>query len=72
MCVQLFLGPFQFMLKPGFIQALRLLPKYNLSFDACIFHPQATNTLKMMRQCPEVSRWQAGEPTVQEGIVAQV
>ena len=30
-----------FVLKPGFLEALRLLPKYNLSFDACIFHPQA-------------------------------
>ena len=45
----------EFMLKPGFLEALRLLPKYNLSFDACIFHPQAANTLTMMRQCPEVS-----------------
>ena len=35
----------EFMLKPGFLEALRLLPKYNLSFDACIFHPQAANTL---------------------------
>ena len=33
----------EFMLKPGFLEALRLLPKYNLSFDACIFHPQAEN-----------------------------
>src|SRR5271163_3733400 len=44
-----------FALKPPFLEALRLLPKYNLSFDACIFHPQAANTLTMMRQCPEVS-----------------
>jgi L-fuconolactonase len=45
----------EFMLKPAFLEALRLLPKHNLSFDACIFHPQAANTLTMMRRCPEVS-----------------
>ena len=30
----------EFMLKPAFLEALRLLPKYNLSFDACIYHPR--------------------------------
>jgi len=44
-----------FVLKPTFLEAMRLLPKYDLSFDVCIFHPQMPNTLKMMRQCPEVS-----------------
>jgi L-fuconolactonase len=45
----------EFVLKPGFLEALRLLPNYNLSFDVCIFHTQMPNTLAMMRQCPEVS-----------------
>jgi L-fuconolactonase len=45
----------EFVVKPSFLQALRLLSKYNLSFDVCIFHPQLSNTLTMMRQCPEVS-----------------
>ena len=44
-----------FVLKPAFLEALRLLPKYGLVFDVCIFHPQAPNTLEMMRACPEVS-----------------
>lgn len=44
-----------FVLKPDFIAALKLLPKYNLSFDICIFHHQLPNTLEMVRRCPEVS-----------------
>ena len=61
----------EFMLKPAFIQALRLLPKYNLSFDACIFHPQAANTLKMMRQCPEVAFVldHIGKPGIKDGLI---
>jgi L-fuconolactonase len=43
-----------FCLQPAFLEALRLLPKYGLSFDACIFHSQAANALAMMRACPEV------------------
>ena len=30
----------EFMLKPGFLEAVRLLAKYNLSFDACISIPR--------------------------------
>jgi len=44
-----------YVLKPAFLEAMRLLPNYNLSFDVCIFHPQMPNVLKMMRQLPEVS-----------------
>src|SRR5271156_5059972 len=45
----------EFVLQPGFLEAIRLLPKYNLAFDICIFHSQAPNTLSMMRQCPDVT-----------------
>ena len=45
----------EFVLKPDFLAALKLLPKYNLSFDICIFHHQLPNTLEMVRRCPEVS-----------------
>ena len=44
----------EFVLRADFLAALRLLPRYGLSFDVCIFHPQMPNTLKMMRACPEV------------------
>ena len=45
----------QFMLRPDFIDALKLLPRYNLSFDICIFHHQLPNTLEMARRCPDVA-----------------
>ncbi len=45
----------EFVLKPAFLEALRLLPRYNLSFDVCIVHAQAAKALTMMRQCPEVA-----------------
>ena len=45
----------EFVLRPAFLEALKLLPKYNLSFDICIFHHQLPNVLEMLRRCPEVS-----------------
>ncbi len=44
-----------FVLQPGFIEAVKILPRYGLSFDICIFHQQLPNTLEMVRRCPEVS-----------------
>ena len=44
-----------FVLQPGFIEAVKLLPRHRLSFDVCIFHHQMPNTLAFMRRCPEVS-----------------
>ncbi len=60
-----------FTLRPGFLEALRLLPKYNLSFDICIFHHQLANTLEMVRRCPEVSFVldHIGKPGVAAGLV---
>ncbi len=45
----------EFMIRPDFVAAVKLLPKYNLSFDICIKHPQFTNTIELVRRCPEVS-----------------
>ena len=61
----------EFMLKPAFLEALRLLPKYQLSFDACIYHPQAANAVAMMRACPEVSFIldHIGKPGDQGGLI---
>ena len=44
----------EFCLRPGFIEGVQLLPRYNLSCDICIFHPQMANTVKMVAQCPDV------------------
>jgi L-fuconolactonase len=40
--------------QPKFIEGLKLLPKYDLVFDICIFHHHLPNAIEMVRQCPEV------------------
>jgi L-fuconolactonase len=45
----------EFALQPGFLDAVRLLPKYNLSFDICIRHHQLPSALKLVARCPEVA-----------------
>jgi L-fuconolactonase len=61
----------EFVLRPGFLEAIRLLPKYNLAFDVCIFHSQMPNTLAMMRQCPETSFVldHIGKPAIKDGLL---
>ena len=45
-----------FCLKPSFIEGVRLLERYGLSFDICIKGDrQFANTLELVRQCPNVS-----------------
>lgn len=44
----------EFCLQPKFIEGVKLLPRYGLTFDICIKHFQLGNTLKFVRQCPEV------------------
>ncbi len=43
-----------FCLRPAFIKGVQLLKDYDLSFDICISHAQLANTIKMVRQCPDV------------------
>jgi L-fuconolactonase len=61
----------EFMLRPAFLEALKLLPKYKLSFDICIFHTQLANTIEMVRRCPEVSFVldHIGKPGIKDGLV---
>jgi L-fuconolactonase len=60
-----------YVLKPAFLEAMQLLPKYNLSFDICVFHSQLPNTLKMMRMCPDVAFIldHIGKPGIKAGII---
>ncbi len=41
-------------LRPDFVAAIKLLPKYNLSFDLCLYHPQLADVIALVRQCPNV------------------
>jgi len=44
----------EFCLRPDFVRGVKLLPTHGLTFDLCINHLQLRNTLKLVRQCPEV------------------
>jgi L-fuconolactonase len=44
----------EFCLRPDFIEGVRALPDYDLSFDICVSHIHLANTIKMVRQCPNV------------------
>jgi L-fuconolactonase len=44
----------EFCLRPGFVRGVQLLPRHGLSFDLCINHRQLANTIKLVRQCPNV------------------
>ena len=61
----------EYVLRPDFLEAIRLLPKRRLSFDVCVFHHQLPNTLEMMRRCPEVSFVldHIGKPGVKAGLI---
>jgi L-fuconolactonase len=45
----------EFQVRPDFLRAVRMLPKYGLSFDVCIRHTQLAKTIEMVRLCPETS-----------------
>jgi L-fuconolactonase len=44
----------EFCLRPDFVRGVQLLARHGLSFDLCINHRQLANTLKLVRQCPNV------------------
>ena len=44
----------EFCLRPDFVRGVQLLPRHGLSFDLCINHQQLANTLKLVKQCPNV------------------
>lgn len=43
---------FDFCSQPNFVDGIKTLARYGLSFDLCIFHPQLTNAIKLVEQCP--------------------
>lgn len=44
----------EFCLKPAFVRGVQSLHAHGLSFDLCINHRQLDNTIKLVRQCPNV------------------
>jgi L-fuconolactonase len=57
-------------LQPDFVAAMKLLPKYGLTFDLCIFHNQMRETIQLVEQCPEVRFMldHIGKPGIREGL----
>jgi L-fuconolactonase len=45
----------EFQLRPAFLEGIRLLPRYGLSFDICIEHGQLARSIQMVRACPDTS-----------------
>jgi L-fuconolactonase len=44
----------EFCLRPDFVRGVQLLPRHGFSFDICINHRQLANTIRMVKQCPNV------------------
>lgn len=44
-----------FCLQPRFVEGVKLLPEYGLSFDICINHPQLPGVVELVRRCPQTS-----------------
>jgi L-fuconolactonase len=44
----------EFCLRPSFIEGVKLLPRFDLGFDICIYHHQLAGALELVRRCPEV------------------
>ena len=44
----------EFCLRPDFLKGVQALPDYHFSFDICISYIHMANTIKMVRQCPNV------------------
>ena len=60
-----------FCIRPQFIEGVKLLAAYDLSFDICIFHHHFPNAIKMVQQCPGVRFVldHIGKPAIKAGII---
>lgn len=45
----------EFCLRPEFLTAVRLLPRYDWPFDICVSHHQLLAATELVRRCPEVN-----------------
>ena len=59
----------EFCLRPGFVEGLKLLPGFGLSFDLCVYHHQLYNVVELVRRCPDVRFIldHIGKPAIREG-----
>jgi L-fuconolactonase len=61
----------EFCLRPNFITAVRLLPRYGWTFDICVLHHQMPIVLDLVRKCPDVMFVldHIGKPSIKTGLV---
>ncbi len=61
----------EFCLRPNFITAARLLPRYGWAFDMCVLHHQMPMVLDLVRKCPDVVFVldHIGKPGIRTGLV---
>jgi L-fuconolactonase len=60
-----------FCVRPDFVRGVQMLAEHSLAFEICIYHPQLANTVRMVRQCPEVRFVldHIGKPDIKSGIL---
>jgi L-fuconolactonase len=59
-----------FCLEPSFIEAVKLLPRYGLTFDICVKHWALVFGLELARRCPDVQFVldHIGKPGIRHGL----
>jgi len=59
-----------FCIEPGFLEAVRLLPKYDLTFDICVKHTAMVYAIELARRCPDVAFVldHIGKPDIKHGL----
>jgi L-fuconolactonase len=61
----------EFCLRPAFVEGVRLLAEYGLSFDLCIRHHQLANATRLVQSCPQVQFVldHIAKPDIRNGLV---
>jgi len=59
-----------FLVQPGFVRGLQILPEYELSFDLCIAHRQLPQAIELARLCPDTQLMldHFAKPNVKDGM----
>lgn len=59
-----------FVLAPGFLEAVRLLPRFGFTFDICVKHWAMTYAVELARRCPDVTFVldHIGKPDIKNGL----
>lgn len=61
----------EFCVQPGFIEGVKLLPRFDLAFDLCLYHHQLPSVIELVRRCPEVRFVldHIGKPAIRDGLI---